>query len=328
MAPVAIQDQTAPAQPSAPLKNAAQPASATPGLSKQSLGNLSSRPLDRVWRGNEQGTVKLQVAVPDFGDDLYAKREWVKQHLAGAFQMWGSNGFGEGVAGHITVRDPVKPDHYWMNPFAVHFSAVTVDNLVLVTPEGWVSPEGAQLPINTAGFHLHSAIHDTRPEIQAAAHCHTVHGKAWSVFGKPVEMLTQDACMFYDNLSVYNSFGGIVLAADEGANIAKALGPKNKCAILQNHGLMTLGDTVDEAAYLFAALERQCKVQLMMEAALAGNPSLKKNVIDDEDAAFTAATLTHWEIAYTNAQPEFNLLVQERGHLFLGKNAKLVQGRS
>ncbi|KAM0790350.1 hypothetical protein ACM66B_003234 [Microbotryomycetes sp. NB124-2] len=317
MAPVAIQE-THQAATAAPLKQA-NAVDSSAAASKQSLGNLSSRPIERVYRGNEQGSIKLQVSVPEFGQDLLAKRQWIKEHLAAAFQYWGKCGFAEGVAGHITVRDPVKPDHYWMNPFAVHYSAVTVDNLVLVTPEGWVSPEGAQLPINTAGFHIHSAIHDARPEIQAAAHCHTVHGKAWSVFGKPIDMLTQDACMFYDNLAVYNSFGGIVLAADEGHNIAKALGPKKKCAILQNHGLMTLGDTVDEAAYLFAALERQCKVQLMTEAALAANSSLKKNVIDDEDAAFTAATLTNWEVAYTNFQPEFNLLVQERGHIFLGK---------
>jgi len=79
------------------------------------------------------------------------------------------------------------------------------------------------------------------------------------------------------------------LAAEEGANIAAALGPKNKCCILQNHGLLTLGGTVDEAAYLFSALDKQCKVQLMIEAAAANG--IKKTVIDDEDAQFTANTI-------------------------------------
>jgi ribulose-5-phosphate 4-epimerase/fuculose-1-phosphate aldolase len=100
---------------------------------------------------------------------------------------------------------------------------------------------------------------------------------------------TQDSCLFYDNQAVYENFGGIVLAAQEGVNIAKALGPKNKCAVLQNHGLLTLGSTVDECAYLFAALDRQCHAQLMIEAA--SKPGLEKSVIDDVDAEFTANTI-------------------------------------
>lgn len=154
---------------------------------------------------------------------------------------------------------------YRRNPFAVHFSSIKVSDLVLVSPEGYVTEHGAQLPINMAGFHIHSAIHkvcplprspsppdqpnardsetwrlsQARPEIQAAAHCHSLHGKAWSVFGKPIDILTQDSCLFYDNLSVYKNFRGIVLAPEEGKNIAEALGPENKTCILQNHGLLT-----------------------------------------------------------------------------------------
>lgn len=91
-------------------------------------------------------------------------------------------------------------------------------------------------PLN---FTIDSAIHKARPDIHAAAHCHSIHGKAWSVFGKPIETLTQDSCMFYDNHGVYNSFNGVVLAEAEGENIARALGPKWKTCILQNHGLLT-----------------------------------------------------------------------------------------
>ncbi|KAK4046558.1 hypothetical protein OIO90_006525 [Microbotryomycetes sp. JL221] len=320
MAPVAIQDHS---NAEAPVVNLKQPQAAiTTHNTKQDLSNLPQRPFERVWRGNKAGTIKC-ATIPQFDDShegKMAKRKWIKQHMAGAFAMWGREGYGEGVAGHITVRDPILPGHYWMNPFRVHFSAVTVDNLVLVTPDGDIHPDGAQLPINYAGFCIHSALHEARPEVDAAAHCHTVHGKAWSAFGKPLDMLNQDSCMFYDNLAVYKSFGGIVLAADEGKNIAEAMGSYKKAAILQNHGLMTVGHTVDEAAYLFAVLERTCKVQLMVEASLAGNPSLTKHVIDDEDAKFTAATLTDPEIAYMNMQPDYELLVLEKGKFFLGKD--------
>ncbi|KAE9390640.1 arad-like aldolase/epimerase [Gymnopus androsaceus JB14] len=283
------------------------------GAFHQSLEGLDENPLRRTWRGNKQGTIELST-VPQF-DNPYEEREWVKGHMAAAFRYWGKCGFGEGVSGHITVRDPVLPDHYWMNPFAEHFSTMTKSMLVLVSPDGYVSPHGAQLPINTAGFHIHSAIHKARPDVKSAAHCHSLHGKTWSAFGRPVDMLTQDSCLFHDNLGVYKNFGGVVLAQEEGENIAKALGPKWKTCILQNHGLLTLGTTVDEAVYFFGALERLCKVQLLAEAAEANG--IPKTLISNEDAKFTAKTIQWWENVYVNFQPEYKLLMQETNGAFL-----------
>ncbi|BGP45128.1 hypothetical protein JCM10450v2_000945 [Rhodotorula kratochvilovae] len=288
---------------------------ATPAQTfKQDLSNLPKNPLERTYRGNKAGTIHME-GIPQF-DDPYKKREWVKEQLAVGFQYWGKEGYAEGLSGHITVRDPVWPDHYWMNPIGVHFSAITISNLVLVSPDGYVHPDGAQLPINQAGIMIHSAIHKARPEVQVAAHCHSLHGKAWSVFGKPIDIMTQDGCLFYDNLAVYKNFGGIVLAPEEGKNIADALGPTKMAAILQNHGLLTLGmESVAEAVYYFQNLERLCKVQLLVEAAAANG--LEKRIIDDEDAAFTAATLKNPHNIYANFRPEMELLKMERGHLFL-----------
>lgn len=83
-------------------------------------------------------------------------------------------------------------------------------SLVLVDSEGYVSEHGAQLPINQAGFSIHSAIHRARPEVNSAAHAHTQYGRAWSVFGKPLEMLNQDSCLLYNNQSVYLDGGKVV----------------------------------------------------------------------------------------------------------------------
>ncbi|KAJ4466039.1 class II aldolase/adducin N-terminal [Lentinula lateritia] len=283
------------------------------GKYHQSLDGLAENPLRRTWRGNEQGTIELS-SVPKF-DDPYQEREWIKEHMAAAFRYWGKCGYGEGVSGHITVRDPVLPDHYWMNPFAEHFSTMTKSMLVLVDPDGYVSPHGAQLPINSSGFYIHSAIHKARPDVKAAAHCHSIHGKTWSAFGRPIDILTQDSCLFHDNLGVYQNFGGVVLAEQEGQNIANALGPKWKACILQNHGLLTLGNTVDEAVFLFGALDRLCQVQLLAESAEANG--IRKSVISQEDAEFTAKTIQWWENVYVNFQPEYKLLLQETNGAFL-----------
>lgn len=285
--------------------------------SHQTTAGLSKNPLERTWRGNKENNLRID-AYPEFmnatdDEGLLKKRVWVKEHLAVAFRFWGKRGFGEGISGHITVRDPILRDHFWMNPFGVHFSSMTVSKLVLVTPDGYVSPLGAQLPINMAGFYIHSAIHHARPEVESAAHCHSLHGKAWSTFGLPVDIITQDSCLFFDNQAVYKNFGGIVLAAQEGANIAAALGPRNKCCILQNHGLLTLGHTVDEAVYLFSALENQCKVQLLIEAACANG--VPKHLIEDEDAKFTANTIQYHENVYFNLYPEYTLILEQEPHV-------------
>ncbi|KAF9075910.1 class II aldolase/adducin N-terminal [Rhodocollybia butyracea] len=280
---------------------------------QQRLQVLDKDPSRRAWRGNKQGTIEHE-SVPVFKSP-YEEREWIKAHMAAALRYWGKMGYGEGTAGHITVRDPVLPDHYWMNPYAKHFSTITKSMLVLVGPDGYVTPGGAQAAINMAGFYIHSAIHKARPDVKAAAHCHSIYGKAWSVFGRPVEMLTQDSCLFYENQSVYKNFGGVVLSHEEGTNIAEALGPKSKACILQNHGLLTLGDTVDEAVYMFASLERLCQVQLMVEAAAANN--IPRTLISNEDAAYTANTINEVKRNYVKFQSEYELLLEETGGAFL-----------
>jgi ribulose-5-phosphate 4-epimerase/fuculose-1-phosphate aldolase len=142
-----------------------------------------------IARGNREGTLKLQ-GIPTFSDP-YEQRKWMKEHMAAAFRFFGKQGYGEGVSGHISMRDPVLKDHFWMNPFAKHFSSIKASDLVLVDSEGYVTEGGAQLPINEAGFMIHSEIHKARPDVVAAAHTHSIHGKTWSAFGRPVEMLTQ-----------------------------------------------------------------------------------------------------------------------------------------
>jgi ribulose-5-phosphate 4-epimerase/fuculose-1-phosphate aldolase len=108
-----------------------------------------------------------------------------------------------------------------------------------------------------------------------------MYGKAWASFGRELDMISQDVCYFYKAHTVYRHYGGIAFESDEGASIARALGD-NKAAILVNHGLITIGQTVDEAAYLYTLLEKSCRIQLMVEAT-----GLPKVIIGDDEAADT-----------------------------------------
>jgi class II aldolase/adducin N-terminal domain-containing protein len=109
-----------------------------------------------------------------------------KQKLAGALRIFGRVGFGEGVAGHITVRDPEFPDHFWVNPFGMSFRHVRVSDLILVNHTGEVV-YGTR-PVNRAAFVIHAAIHQARPDVISAAHSHSVHGKAFASLGIPLDL--------------------------------------------------------------------------------------------------------------------------------------------
>jgi ribulose-5-phosphate 4-epimerase/fuculose-1-phosphate aldolase len=197
------------------------------------------------------------------------ERRHRKQRLAGAFRLFGHFGFDEGAAGHITARDPELLDHFWVNPLGMNFKQIRVADLLLVNDKGEVV-EG-EWPLNKAAFAIHSQIHAARSDVVAAAHSHSVHGKAFSTLHRLLDPLTQDACVFYGDHALYDDYTGPVLDLEEGKRIAHTLGDM-KAVILANHGLLTVGHTVDEAAWWFITMERSCEAQLLAEAA--GTPVL------------------------------------------------------
>ena len=114
--------------------------------------------------------------------DPATERLYRQQRLAAAFRLFARFGFDEGVAGHITARDPEDPDRFWVNPFGLHFGHISVSDLLLVDAEGdVVAGEGR---LNGAAFAIHSQVHAARPDVVAAAHAHSLHGKAWSGLGR------------------------------------------------------------------------------------------------------------------------------------------------
>ena len=164
----------------------------------------------------------------------------------------------------------------------VHFGMLKASDMVHVDENGQVIG-GNRVAVNAAGFMIHSIIHKARPDINAACHTHSKYGKAWASFGVPLDIISQDTCNFYGIQAVYKNFGGIVLDEDESGRIAEAMGSHAKVLILQNHGLLTAGGTVDEAAYLYTLAERSCEVALLVDAA-----KHEKKLVREEVAQYTA----------------------------------------
>lgn len=197
-------------------------------------------------------------------NDLELERQARKRSLAIAFRAFSRCGFDMGLAGHITARDPEHVDCFWVNPLGLHFSLISADDLLFVDYNGVVIEGEGRL--NRAAFAIHSAIHNARPDVVAACHAHSTAGRAWSAVGGVLEPLTQDSCAFYNDLAVHEEYAGVVFDADEGVRIAESLGAR-KAAILRNHGLLTVGRSVEEAAWWFISLEDCCRVQLLAQAA-------------------------------------------------------------
>ncbi|MEV6579928.1 class II aldolase/adducin family protein [Streptomyces sp. NPDC051582] len=250
----------------------------------------------------------LELPLPPAFTDPAQEREHRKQRLAGACRVFGRLGFSEGVAGHITVRDPEYTDMFWVNPFGMSFRHVRVSDLILVDHEGQV--RHGRRPVNRAGFVIHSAIHAARPDVIAACHAHAVHGKAFSSLGRPLDPITQDACAVYERHAVHRDGAGAVVVEEEaGRRLAAGLGP-HKAVIHQNHGIFTVGGSVDEAAWWFISMERSAQAQLLAEAA--GTPHL----IDPESARYTRDQTGFPLAGWFSFQPLWDEIVRTEPDLF------------
>jgi ribulose-5-phosphate 4-epimerase/fuculose-1-phosphate aldolase len=231
------------------------------------------------------------LEMTEFANAAELRRNQLEK-LAAGFRMFAYFGFNEGVAGHITLRDPEFSDHFWVNPLGVHFSQISVSDLILVNHEGKVVQ--GDKDVNVAAFAIHSRLHAARPDVNAAAHSHSIYGRTFSTLGKPLDPISQDACAFYETQAMYKDFSG--------------LGDK-KVIILQNHGILTTGPSVDIALWFYMSMERCCQAQLMAEAA--GTPV----IIPHETAIKTRDFIANDIAAWASYQPAYDMIIKREPDL-------------
>ncbi|EEH10052.1 predicted protein [Histoplasma capsulatum G186AR] len=194
--------------------------------------------------------------------------------MAGAFRIFAKLGFADGASGHISLRDPVNPNYFWIDPYAKHFACITVSDLILVNHEG-TPLTATENKVNTAGFIIRSSIHQA---LNAVCHMHSPYRRAWSTFGKGIEMLNQATSRTDNDRRV---------------------------------PLTTAGPTAGEAAAFFIALERACQTQLLVEHALTHTPGLQKKYVGDEEAAYTKKASGSPAAMYMQFVPEYELICKE-----------------
>ncbi len=224
------------------------------------------------------------------------------ERLASGFRMFAHFGFDEGLAGHITLRDPEYPHYFWVNPFGIHFNQMCISDLLLVNREGEVVQ--GDRPLNTAPFAIHSRLHEARPDVNAAAHSHSMYGKSFSTLGRLLEPITQDSCAFFNDHVLFDDYTGVVLETDDGDRIAEALGNK-RAVILKNHGLLTTGETVDAAVWGFLSMDRCCQSQLLAESVG------QMERISDEVAELTKTQVGSEAGMWASYQPIYDLMLEK-----------------
>ena len=260
-----------------------------------------------IYQPEQQGLIFPEIPV---FDDFASEREYRKQHLVAAVRAFALHGFDYGFAGHLTVRDPERPELYWTNPMCIHFSQVKMSNLVLADHVGNVV-EGKHA-INRAGFVLHAAVHEAYPDVVAMCHAHTVYGTAWCATGKPLDMISQDAACFYRNHAVVGtSAGAVAVESESGVSVAAQIG-KNRAVLHQNHGLLTTSrHSIDDAAFWFIALERCCQVQLQIEAS-----GVKPQLLSDETASYSLKHVGNDFIGWLHFQTLYNQIAASQPDMF------------
>ena len=230
----------------------------------------------------------LPMPQPPTFDSPEAERRHRKQRLAAAMRLFGKYGYGEGISGHLSVRDPEHLDRFWVNPFGVSFSRVRVADLICVDADGRVVEGHHRL--NPSAFVIHHAIHTMRPDAVAAAHGHTVHSRALGALGKLLEPYDQESAAFYENQVLYSDYTKPSVDAELGEQIAERLGD-NRAMLLAHHGLITVGGSIDEAAHWFFTYESCAEVQLTAMAAGKPRPMNRNQARAARDGGFGDAHL-------------------------------------
>ncbi|KAI0362356.1 class II aldolase/adducin domain-containing protein [Trametes cingulata] len=271
---------------------------------------------DSAYMGKSSDVSIGTAPLPPKFTSKQQEREFLKFRLAQAYRIFGKLGYDEGVAGHITVRDVIRTDCFWVNPFGKHFSMMQPEDLILVDHHGQVqvAESGPNTLLNKAAFMIHSAIHAARPDVHCAAHSHSVYGRAFSAFGKELAMITQDSCAFYRDHAVYDQYGGVVVGEEEGEHIAKKLGSK-KAVILQNHGLLVATDSIEATVHFFITMEKCCQVELATHAAAAGMGRKPIEIPPKEAEMVYKITGTMYG-GWFSGRPHFELLEAQEGVSF------------
>lgn len=232
--------------------------------------------------------------------------------LAAFYRLADLFGWSQLIYNHITVRVSSEQEHFLIVPFGLLYSEVTASSLVKINLQGDIVDRGStNLGVNKAGFTLHSAIYAARPDVKCIVHIHTPAGAAVSAMKCGLLPLSPESLCLGE--VAYHDYHGILVDEEEKTLIQKNLGPRSKVLILRNHGLVTMGETVEEAFYYIHNLVSACEIQVRTLASAGGpdnlvllDPGKYKKSRSPESPSGDAVTHPKWLVG----EQEFEALMR------------------
>uniref|UniRef100_A0AAQ6IEP8 Alpha-adducin n=1 Tax=Anabas testudineus TaxID=64144 RepID=A0AAQ6IEP8_ANATE len=233
--------------------------------------------------------------------------------LAAFYRLTDLFGWSELIYNHLTVRVNSDQERFLVVPFGLLFSEVTASSLVKINLQGEIVDRGStNFGVNQAGFVLHSAIFAARPDVKCIVHVHTHAGAAVSAMKCGLLPISPEALSLGE--VAYHDYHGILVDDEEITLIQRNLGPNSKVMILRNHGLVSVGETVEEAFYYIHNLVTACEIQVRTLASAGGPDNLvmldpgkyKSRPRVPEPAGDGSSTQPKWQIG----EQEFEALMR------------------
>lgn len=227
---------------------------------------------------------------PSARPDGITAEEWqARLDLAACYRLIHMFGMDDLIYTHISARVPGPEEHFLINGFGLLYEEITASNLVKVDIEGNILSD-SEWGINPAGYVIHSCIHREMPEIGCVLHTHTVAGTGVSAQEEGLLPLSQTSMLFTGQVA-YHDYEGVALREEEQARMLADMGDK-RIMILRNHGLLTVGETVQEAFLLMYYMEQACRMQVAAQSG-GGNltipsPQVQQYVRDAASGGFGA----------------------------------------
>jgi ribulose-5-phosphate 4-epimerase/fuculose-1-phosphate aldolase len=205
-----------------------------------------------------------------------------KRELAAAFRAAAYHGFNEGIDNHLSLAVPGHDDLFLLNRYGPHWSEITEHDILTIDFEGRVVDGEGEW--ETSAFMIHRGCHQARPSARAVFHTHMPYATALSLtVGGFDTKLSQNAMQFHGRLARM-AYGGLVDAAQEGCRFGDVIGDQISVVLLENHGVMVIGEDVADAWQKLYFFERACQVQVLAQST--GQPLIR---VSDAIAEHTAA---------------------------------------
>ncbi|XP_075426787.1 alpha-adducin isoform X17 [Ascaphus truei] len=253
-------------------------------LALQQIADFMTTSVPNVYPAAPQGgmaALNLSLGMVTPVNDLrgsdsiaYEKGEkLLRCKLAAFYRLADLFGWSQLIYNHITVRVSSEQEHFLIVPFGLLYSEVTASSLVKINLQGEIIDRGStNLGVNKAGFTLHSSIYAARPDVKCIVHIHTPAGAAVSAMKCGLLPLSPESLSLGE--VTYHDYHGILVDEEEKVLIQKNLGPRSKVLILRNHGLVTMGETVEEAFYYIHNLMSACEIQVRTLSSAGGPDNL------------------------------------------------------